>query len=209
MRRCSSSWRSARPSRPIRTCECFFERRVKPGDRDRLLPEFGRSPRQQRKTRNVPEVVGIHGNKRRAMDQRLSSDHTVQQSSARIPDRLDDLPIRIGSCVIECEDGQRRQSRIESWPTNSGLGRVPIDAPFELGAADDREKDRTFQRRDTRCDAFVTVAQMNRNVGVQQIGQGQSPDGSGSTASSRTSISEGRFSSSSCLTSSPMGLRAG
>jgi len=37
------------------------------------------------------------------MDQRLSSDHAVQQFSARIPDRLDDLPIRIGGSIIERE----------------------------------------------------------------------------------------------------------
>jgi len=55
------------------------------------------------------------------MDQRLSSDHPVQQFSARIPDRLDDLPIRIGSSILECEHGQRREHRIEPRPANTGL----------------------------------------------------------------------------------------
>jgi hypothetical protein len=39
------------------------------------------------------------------MDKRLSSDHPVRQLPPRIPDRFDDLPIRIGSSIIERGDG--------------------------------------------------------------------------------------------------------
>ncbi len=82
------------------------------------------------------------------MDQRLGSDHAVQQFSARIPNRLDDLPIRIGSSIIECEHGQRRQHRIEPRPANAGLSGVSIDTPFEFDSANDRQQDRAFQRSD-------------------------------------------------------------
>jgi hypothetical protein len=122
------------------------------------------SPRQQLKTRNIAKVAGVQGNKRRAMDHRLSSDDAVEQLSARIPDRLDDLSICIGSGIIECEHGQRRQHRIQPRPANTGLSGVTIDTPFELDPASDRQQDRTFQRRDPCGDGLIAVAQMDRKA---------------------------------------------
>jgi len=101
------------------------------------------------------------------MDQRLSSDHAVQQFSARIPDRLDDLPIRIGSSIIKCEHGQGRQHCIEPRSANTGLSGVSIHTPFELDSGYDRQQDRSFQSCDLRGDRFVAVAQMDCDAAVQ------------------------------------------
>jgi hypothetical protein len=101
-------------------------------------PEHGRqSPRQQLETWIVSKVAGIQGNEHRAMDQRLGSDHAVQQFSARIPDRLDDLPTRIGS---------RRGDGLRRWcPVETPSVRAPIDpvaplrrAPLSLMGAEGR-----------------------------------------------------------------------
>jgi hypothetical protein len=46
------------------------------------------------------------------MDKRLSSYHAVQEHSTRIPDRLDDLTIRIGGSIVEGEHRERCQDRI-------------------------------------------------------------------------------------------------
>jgi hypothetical protein len=126
-----------------------------------------RSPRHQIEAGNVSKVAGIQSYKRRAMDNRLSSDHAVQELSARIPDRLDDLPIGIGSRIIEGEHGQRRQHRIQPRPANTSLCRVSIDTPFEFDSANNRQQDRTLQRRDLCGDSLIAVAEMDCNVGVQ------------------------------------------
>ncbi len=101
------------------------------------------------------------------MDNRLSSDHAVQELSGRIPDRLDDLPIRIGSRIIEGEHGQRREHRIQPRPANTDLCRVSIDTPFEFDSADNRQQNRTFQRRDLCGYGLIAVAEMDCDVGVQ------------------------------------------
>ena len=167
---------SAEPGDVARRDEISGDCSLESPSRGAILPEQGRqSPRQQLETRNVSKVAGIQGDERRAMDKRLSSDHAVQQLSARIPDRFDDLPVRIGGSVIESEYGQRRQHRIQARPANSGLSRVAIHSPFELDSANDRQQDRAFQRRDLCGDRFVAVAQMDCDVGVQQKGQASKP----------------------------------
>lgn len=101
------------------------------------------------------------------MNKRLSSDHAVQQLSARIPDRLDDLPVCIGSRIIEGEHGQRRQHRIQARPANTGLSGVSIDTPFEFDSANNRQQNCALQRRDLCGDSLIAVAEMDCDVGVQ------------------------------------------
>jgi hypothetical protein len=109
------------------------------------------------------------------MYKRLSSDHAAEQLSARIADRFDDLPIRIGGGVIESQYGQRRQHRIQARSANTDLSGDAIHSPFELYSTNDRKQDRAFQCRNLCGDRFVAVAQMDRDVGVQQKGQASKP----------------------------------
>jgi hypothetical protein len=70
------------------------------------------------------------------MDKRLSSYHAIQELSSRIPDRLDDLTIRMAA--VSSKARERRQDRIQPRPANTGLRRVSIDTPFEFDSTDDR-----------------------------------------------------------------------
>ncbi len=55
------------------------------------------------------------------MHERLRCNHTIQDLSARISHRLDDLTIRIGSGIVKSEHGKRRQYCIQPRSAYAGL----------------------------------------------------------------------------------------
>jgi hypothetical protein len=85
------------------------------------------------------------------MHERLGGDHAIKDLSTRIPRRLDNLTIRIGSGVVESQHGKRRQYRVQAGSANAGLRGVSIDASLKFDSAD----------------YFIPVAQMDGDVGIQ------------------------------------------
>ena len=75
--------------------------------------------------------------------------------------------ICIGGGMIEGQHGKRCQYRVQPRSANAGLRGVSIDASLEFDPADDRQQDRPRQFCHLGCDYFISVAQMDGDVGIQ------------------------------------------
>ena len=98
---------------------------------------------------------------------------------------------------------------VEPRPANGHVGRLPIDAALQLHACDNRHEHSALECSHLLGDRRVAIAQMDRDIGVEQERHRQRLTGSGSSSSSRSSMDGGRGSASKRAIISGMEVAAG
>ena len=101
------------------------------------------------------------------------------------------------------------QHGVEPRPANRRVRRLPIDAALQLHACDNRHEYSALECGYLLRDHGVAIAQMDRDIGVEQERHRQRPSRSGSSSSSRSSMDGGTGNASKRAIISGMEVAAG
>jgi len=78
------------------------------------------------------KIRRIARDQRRVMDERLGGNHSIKELAPRISGDLEDRAVGIGACIVEGEDRQCFQDRIETCATHRRGGWIPGDPAFQF-----------------------------------------------------------------------------
>jgi hypothetical protein len=120
----------------------------------------------------------------------LRGDHAVEQLAPRIAGGRHDGRVGVRRQTVEGHDRDRGQHGVQASPPEGRVPRLAVDATLELDPGHDRHEHGIVEGRDPVGDRRVAVPEVNRDVGVDQVGHGrQRPGRSEGSSASRRSIS--------------------